>query len=72
MEYFVTANTLRLLKACNFFSFCFPILSKMYCFNHLGGGPVVKVWDQEICSLCDLRFELCGCSYDGTRGLHGR
>jgi hypothetical protein len=33
--------------------------------NHLGGGPVIKVWDQEVCSLCDLRFEPCGCSYDG-------
>jgi len=33
--------------------------------NHLGGGPVVKAWDQEICSLCGLRFEPCGCSYDG-------
>jgi hypothetical protein len=26
---------------------------------------MVKVWDQEVCSLCDLRFEPCGCSYDG-------
>ena len=33
--------------------------------NHLGGGPVVKAWDQEVCSLCGLRFEPCGCSYDG-------
>ena len=33
--------------------------------NNLGGDPVVKAWDQEVCSLCDLRFELCGCSYDG-------
>jgi hypothetical protein len=32
--------------------------------NHLGGGPVVRAWDQEICSLCGLRFEPCGCSYD--------
>jgi len=32
--------------------------------NHLGGGPVVRVWDQEVCSLCGLRFEPCGCSYD--------
>jgi hypothetical protein len=23
------------------------------------------VWDQEVCSLCDLRFKPCGCSYDG-------
>jgi len=33
--------------------------------NHLGGGPVVRVWDQEVCSLCGLKFEPCGCSYDG-------
>jgi hypothetical protein len=31
--------------------------------NHLGGGPVVRVWDQDVCSLCGLRFEPCGCSY---------
>jgi len=33
--------------------------------NHLDGGPVIKVWDQEVCSLCGLRFEPRGCSYDG-------
>ena len=33
--------------------------------NHLGGGPVVKAWDQDVCSLCGLRFKPCGCSYDG-------
>jgi hypothetical protein len=33
--------------------------------NHLGGDPMIRVWDQEICSLCDLRFGPCGCSYDG-------
>jgi hypothetical protein len=33
--------------------------------NHLGGGPVVRSWDQEVCSLCGLRFKPCGCSYDG-------
>ena len=33
--------------------------------NHLGDGPVVRVWDQEVYSLCGLRFEPCGCSYDG-------
>jgi hypothetical protein len=41
--------------------------------NHLGGGPVVRAWDQEVCSLCGLRFEPWGCSYDGhwrlTRSL---
>jgi hypothetical protein len=34
-------------------------------FNLLGGGKVVIVWDQEVCSLCGLRFEPCSCSYDG-------
>ena len=33
--------------------------------NHLGGGSVVKTWDQEVCSFCGLRFEPCGYSYDG-------
>ena len=33
--------------------------------NHLGGGSVVRVWDQEVCSLCGFRFKPCGCSYDG-------
>jgi hypothetical protein len=32
--------------------------------NYLGGSPVIRVWYQEICSLCGLRFEPCGCSYD--------
>jgi hypothetical protein len=26
--------------------------------------PVVRAWDQEICSLYGLGFEPCGCSYD--------
>jgi len=34
-------------------------------YNHLDGGPVVRAWDQKVCSLCGLRFEPCGCSYDG-------
>jgi len=33
--------------------------------NHVGGGSVVRVWDQEICFFCGLRFKPCGCSYDG-------
>jgi hypothetical protein len=33
--------------------------------NHLGGGPVVRVWDQEVYSLCGLKFEPYGCLYDG-------
>ena len=42
-----------------------PILLNYRPSNHLGGSPVVKAWDQEVCSLCGLRFEPCGCSYDG-------
>jgi hypothetical protein len=38
---------------------------KVYYDNHLDGGPVVRAWDQEVCSLCGLRFEPCGCLYDG-------
>ena len=38
---------------------------KMVITNNLGGDPVIKVWDQEVCFLCGLRFEPCGCSYDG-------
>jgi len=26
---------------------------------------MVRTWDQEVCFLCGLRFELCGCLYDG-------
>jgi len=33
--------------------------------NHLVGGPVVRAWDQDVCFFCGLRFEPCGCSYDG-------
>jgi hypothetical protein len=35
------------------------------CSNHLGSGPVIRAWHQEICSVYGLRFESCGCSYDG-------
>ena len=38
---------------------------KIKIINHLGGGLMIKAWDQEVCSLCDLRFEPCDCSYDG-------
>ena len=34
------------------------IASKLWC-------PVIRAWDQEVCFLCGLRFEPCGCSYDG-------
>ena len=33
--------------------------------NYLDGGLVVRVLDQDVCSLCGLRFKPCGCSYDG-------
>jgi hypothetical protein len=38
---------------------------KTFLFNHLGSGPVVRAWNQEVCSHCSLRFEPCGYSYDG-------
>ena len=38
--------------------------SKKKNINHLGGGPVVRAWNQEVCFLCGLRFEPCGSSYD--------
>jgi hypothetical protein len=41
------------------------MLQRLDDINHLGGGPVIKAWDQEVCSLCCFRFEHCGCSYDG-------
>jgi hypothetical protein len=40
-------------------------IKKIILGNHLGGGPVVRAWDQEVCFLCGLRFEPCGYSYDG-------
>ena len=41
------------------------LLLKFQQINHLGGDLMVRVWDQEICFLCGLRFEPCGYSYDG-------
>jgi len=41
------------------------IISDIKMSNHLGGGLVVITWDQEVCFLCDFRFEPCGYSYDG-------
>jgi hypothetical protein len=40
--------------------------------NHLGGGPMVKAWNQEVCSLCGLRFEPVVAHMMATGGLHGR
>jgi hypothetical protein len=48
----------------NFFDTSTNLIKFQVFINHLGGGPVVKTWDQEVCSLCGLRFEPCGCSYD--------
>jgi len=33
--------------------------------NDLRGSLVVRAWNQEVCSICDLRFEPYGCSYNG-------
>jgi hypothetical protein len=41
-----------------------PTVVKMR-FNHLDGGSMIKVWDQETCFFCNFRFKPCGCSYDG-------
>ena len=43
-------------------SYVFPLSNKI---NHLSSSPVIRIWNQEICSLCGLRFESCGCSNDG-------
>jgi len=42
----------------------FFMLQKKISLNYLGGSPVVRVWDQDVCSLCGLRFEPCGCLND--------
>ena len=47
-----------------------PILAQLMMqsiahWNYLGGGQMVRAWNQEVCSLCGLRFEPCGCLYDG-------
>ena len=44
---------------------CMYNCTRILLLNHLGGGPVVRVWDQEVCFLYGLRFELCGYLYDG-------
>jgi hypothetical protein len=49
----------------NFFDTSTNLIKFQVFINHLDGGPVVKTWDQEVCSLCGLRFEPYGCSYDG-------
>ena len=47
-----------------------PFLIASAIFHHskkfvkFSGGPMVRTWDQEICSFYGFRFEPCGCSYD--------
>jgi len=38
---------------------------KLTLLNYLDCISAVRALDQEVCFLCGLRFELCGCSYDG-------
>jgi len=33
--------------------------------NYIGCDLVIRAWNQKVYSLCDLRFEPCGCLYDG-------
>jgi len=40
--------------------------------NHLGGGPVVRVWDQEICSSVVSGSNPVVAHMMATGGLHGR
>jgi hypothetical protein len=57
-------NKERKKPASKSFSSYISSYYKMHGENYLGGGPVIRIWNQEVCSLCDLRFEPCGCSYD--------
>jgi hypothetical protein len=36
-----------------------------YKIKNIRGDQEVRVWDQDVCSFYGLRFEPCGCSYDG-------
>jgi len=38
----------------------------------LGGGPVVRAWDQEVCSLCGSGSSLVVAHIMVTGDLHGR
>jgi len=44
---------------------------KIKFFNHLGGGPVVRAWDQEVCSVVS-GLSLMVAHMMTTGGLHGR
>jgi len=39
--------------------------NKNYTFKPFRWWPSGKSLDQEVCFFCGLRFEPCGCSYDG-------
>ena len=56
-SYFFSEKNYRVASASN--------IKKHFNYNHLGGDSVIKAWDQEVCFICGLRFEPCGCSYDG-------
>jgi hypothetical protein len=64
----VFLNIKIMIKILNFLFFFYMSntrLVKKKQLNYLDGGLVIRVLDQEVCSLCDLRFKPCGCSYDG-------
>jgi len=58
------ANILKSKKKKKHKKWIKTIISKDNLLNHLGGGPIIRAWDQEDCFLCGFMFELCGCSYD--------
>jgi hypothetical protein len=48
-----------------------PILES-FLFNYLENSLMIRVWNQEICSFYDLKFELCVANMMATGDLHGR
>jgi hypothetical protein len=42
-----------------------PLVSRDEEENYLDNDLVVRIWDQEVYFFCGLRFEPCGCSYNG-------
>ena len=38
----------------------------------MGSGQVIRAWDQDVCSLCGLRFEHVVAHMMVTGSLHGR
>jgi hypothetical protein len=59
------STSLSIIEEYPLYSHYITHLFKIIIANYLGCGPVVKVWNQEVCSLCGLRFKPCSCSYDG-------